>query len=53
MRLFAEELDDAAAAFGLRIAVETRFGRARGQFGGELGLEAGAAVAEQALGHRW
>jgi hypothetical protein len=37
----------AAAAFGARVAGESGFGGALGQFRGELRFEAGAAVAQQ------
>ena len=39
----------AAVAFGARIAAVASFGGALGEFGGELGFETGAAVAEKAL----
>ncbi len=45
-----DEQHVAAVAFGARMARMPDFRRARGQFGGEFRLEAGAAVAEQA-GH--
>ena len=45
----ADELDMAAAAARLRIPRVAEQGRALGQLGGELGLETGAAMAEQGV----
>src|SRR3546814_8477698 len=44
------EYDEATTAFGACVAGETGLAGARGEFGGKLGFEAGAAVAEQS-GH--
>src|SRR3546814_8212090 len=48
--LVAGEYDEATTAFGACVAGETGLAGARGEFGGKLGFEAGAAVAEQS-GH--
>src|SRR3546814_20801057 len=44
------EYGEATTAFGACVAGETGLAGARGEFGGKLGFEAGAAVAEQS-GH--